>query len=403
MTGMRRADAPAGGLGRVEGMVQIEAALSTASDTRQAATEAAMAARNAGPGGPPSLAVVFASLQHAERAGEVVDAVHEAAAPEALIGCVGEAILGGGREVEAEPAVSVWMGWFPAKVETYHVHLMEAAEGMALVGWPEAAPDETHLLLCDPFSFPAEQVLRAVEQRWAGTVAVGGMASGAAQPGQTRLFLGREVVGHGAVGARLPRQVRVRTLVSQGCRPVGPAYTVTRSEENLINELGGRPPLERIREIYESVDSEDRAMLQAGLLLGVVIDEYKTDFDRGDFLVRGVLGADRETGALAVGDHVQVGETVRFHVRDARSADQDLRRRLQTLDGDAAGVLVFTCNGRGSRMFSEPDHDASMVSERLGNPPLAGFFCAGELGPVGSRNFLHGFTASLAAFYDEPG
>jgi small ligand-binding sensory domain FIST len=207
----------------------------------------------------------------------------------------------------------------------------------------------------------------------------------------------------GAVGVALTGDVEVVTLVSQGCRPIGPVLTVTRSEDNVIFELGGRPPVQRIQELYASLPEHDRELMTEGLLVGRVIDEYKTEFERGDFLVRGIIGADPESGAMAVGDAVAVGETIQFHVRDETSADEDLRSTLKAArdmvgDRAVAGGLLFTCNGRGSRMFSSPDHDAALRALELGNPPIAGFFCGGELGPVGTKNFLHGFTASMALF-----
>jgi small ligand-binding sensory domain FIST len=188
----------------------------------------------------------------------------------------------------------------------------------------------------------------------------------------------------------------MRPLVSQGCRPIGRAFTVTRAEGNVIHELGGRAPLERLQELVEASSPRDRELLGRGLHVGRVIDEYITDPERGDFLVRGVLGLDPQTGALAVGEAIEVGQTIQFHVRDAETADEDLRTLLDGANGTAAGALLFTCNGRGTRMFSVPNHDAALVSERLGGAPLAGFNCAGEIGPVGGKNFLHGFTASIA-------
>jgi small ligand-binding sensory domain FIST len=205
----------------------------------------------------------------------------------------------------------------------------------------------------------------------------------------------------------LTGEVEVVALVSQGCRPIGPVLTVTRSEGNVIFELGGKPPVQRIQKLYASLPEHDRELMTQGLLIGRVIDEYKTDFERGDFLVRGVVGADPDSGAIAAGEAVAVGETIQFHVRDEVSADEDLRTTLKVArdkvgDRTVTGALLFTCNGRGSRMFSTPNHDAALIASELGDPPIAGFFCAGELGPVGSKNFLHGFTASMALFAEGP-
>jgi len=195
--------------------------------------------------------------------------------------------------------------------------------------------------------------------------------------------------------------------VSQGCRPVGDPYTVTEAESNVIYELGGQAPLARLQELAAALPGRDRELLAQGLQVGMVINEYQAERRQGDFLIRGVVGADPESGAIVVGDEVEVGQTVQFHVRDAESADQDLRRTLEreaaTAGGHrAGGALLFTCNGRGSRLFPEPDHDAGLLAKMLGGMPAAGFFCAGELGPVGGQNFLHAYTASIALFPGTP-
>jgi small ligand-binding sensory domain FIST len=190
--------------------------------------------------------------------------------------------------------------------------------------------------------------------------------------------------------------IEIRTLVSQGCRPIGRPYVVTKADGTFVEELGGRPALERLQELAANATEAERELLQSGLHVGLVVDEHKENFTRGDFLVRNLLGADRSSGALAVGDRVSVGQTVQFHVRDADAADEDLRELLAGADAEAA--LLFTCNGRGRHLFGTADHDAGLVEKLLGPIPVAGCFCAGEMGPVGGRNFLHGFTASLALF-----
>ncbi len=385
--------------------MRIGAGLSLTPDPAAAGAGAAREALERLGGAPASLALLFASPHHADGAAAVLEAVREEAAPGHLVGCVAEAVLGGDREVEGEPAVAVWLASLPGPTEAFHLEFVRTADGGVLAGYPlEGAGPGVYLVIADPFTFPADLLLRYVNERLPGAVVMGGMASGAAGPGDTRLFLDDRVLASGAVGARLPA-VRLRPLVSQGCRPIGALYTVTAAEGNVILELGGRPPLERLREIAGRLAPSDRDALQGGVLLGIVIDEYKEEPGPGDFLVRGVLGFDPERGSMAVGEEVEVGRSVRFHVRDARAADHDLRAVLEAelarLGPDRpAGALLFTCNGRGSRLFDEPSHDAALVSRLLGGLPLAGFFCAGEIGPVGGRNFLHGFTASVALFVE---
>ena len=256
----------------------------------------------------------------------------------------------------------------------------------------------TLVLLADPFSFPTDRLLREIDATCPHLRVIGGLASAGNQPGQNRFVLGDEVFDDGAVGLLFPPGEAVTAVVSQGCRPIGHPYVVTRGERNLIHELAGRPVLERLQEIIEGLDGADRALAQRGLHIGIVVNEHKLDFDRGDFLVRGVLGIDRESRGLAVGDVVETGTSVQFQVRDAASADEDLSHLMSGYAADAA--LLFTCNGRGRRLFGVDDHDASVVSEAIAPAPVAGMFCAGEFGPVGRRSFVHGFTASVALFGD---
>jgi len=384
--------------------MKIGAALSTGPDPKAATAEAAEGARSRLDGAEASLAVLVASRHHAASVDVVSEVLRAAARPERVIGCVAETVVGGGREVEDEPAVSVWLASLPQPVETFHMEFVRTSEGGVLGGYrfgaaEQGAESNAYLLIGDPFSFPADLLLEHLNERVPGTVVMGGMASGGLGAGQTRLFLDDRVLDEGAVGARLPG-VRIRPLVSQGCRPIGNAYTVTRAEGNVIRELGGRPPLERLQELVAKLPPEDRELVGGGLHVGRVIDEYQADPGRGDYLVRNVVGMDQQSGALAVGDAIEVGQTIRFHVRDAATADEDLRTLLEQEARPAAGALLFTCNGRGSRLFPVPDHDASLVAEYLGGAPLAGFNCAGEIGPVGGKNFLHGFTASIAMLAD---
>jgi small ligand-binding sensory domain FIST len=390
--------------------MKIGAGLSTDPVTPSAAQEASLAARAGLDGRRADLALVFVSVHHAPLADQVLETVHRVASPASLIGCVGEAVVGGSREVEAEPAVSVWLGAFPDPVETFHMRFVSTQSGGAFAGWlfrpgADEGDPPVHLMIADPFTFPADLLLEHLNQAIPGALVIGGNASGGGEAGETILFRDGEVVREGAVGARLPDSVGVHPLVSQGCRPIGESLVVTQARENVVFELAGRPTLERLRETVATLAPPDRELVTEGLHVGRAIDEYKPEHGTGDFLVRGVIGADPNTGAVALGDRLQVGQTLRFHVRDAATADEELRALLQREVGDIrghpAGALLFTCNGRGTRLFPTPDHDARLVTSYLGGVPLAGFFCAGELGPVGGKNFLHGFTASLAIFVEE--
>src|SRR5712692_4371354 len=217
------------------------AGLSTLADPRAAAEEAAARAASDLGDARADLAVVFASIHHRGGAAEALDAVHRVAAPEGLIGCVAEAVIGGSHEVEGQAGLSVWLGAFDGEVSTFHMTFLRVEAGGAFAGWrfdPEDATRSLHLLVCDPFTFPVDHLLRHLNDDVPGAVVVGGMAGGPGGPGETVLFLDRSIVTEGAVGARLSGVAEMRTIVSQGCRPFGDAYVVTRAEGNLLFELG---------------------------------------------------------------------------------------------------------------------------------------------------------------------
>jgi small ligand-binding sensory domain FIST len=351
----------------------------------------------------PSFAVLFASTHFLGSEGALVAAVAQETGPIPLIGCVAQAVVGGALEVESGPAVSLWLAGGLGPVETFAMEFVRTPSGGAYGGYRfEPGGAGIHLMICDPFTFPPGDLLAHLNEHVPGTVVIGGMASGGLEKRQSSLFLDGRVLSRGAVGARLAG-ASADLLVSQGCRPVGDPFTVTRAEGNIIYELGGKSPVARLQELAAALPVRDRELLTQGVLAGMVINEYRTERRQGDFLIRAILGADAESGAIAVGDEVQVGQTVQFHVRDADSAGEDLRRTLQqeaaALGGrTATGALLFTCNGRGSQLFSQPSHDAGLLASILGEIPVAGFFCAGELGPVGGQNYVHGFTASIALF-----
>ena len=390
--------------------VRTSVGASESFDTVEAAAEAADRAR-AGLEPTCDLAVVFASGHHLAMAKWLLSEVHERLEPRAVIGCGAGGTVAGGHELEETPGIAVWAASLPgAELETMHLTAERDAQGFRLLGLPvsllepanadEAGGDESLIALCDPFSFPAEELLAAVDRSRPHVPVLGGLASASFAGGAVLLRDG-EVHSDGAVAVRL-RGVQVLPCVSQGAGPVGPEMTITSAEANVIGQLAGKPAMERLGEVISALPDHERELAAAGVLVGLVIDENRPEYERGDFLVRPIIGADRESGAIAIGEPVRVGQTVRLQVRDAASADEDLREALRAQSEalgshGAAGALLFTCNGRGSHMFEVPDHDAAAIEDSLG-VPTAGFFCAGEIGPVGGRNFLHGFTATMAVF-----
>jgi small ligand-binding sensory domain FIST len=375
--------------------------MSTDPDARVGAIEAASGARGSLEGATPELAIVFAAGAHLAAPEATLEGVQEALLPRNLIGCGAGGVLAHGRELEDGTAVVVWAAVFDGDVDTFRARVDD--EGVeAIEGLPELGAASAAILLPDPYTFPTDNALAELRESGSGTPVVGGISSARTLDGSGALFCGDEVVAAGAVGARLTG-VDVLPCVSQGATPLGPELTITASEGHVIHELAGAPPLQKVRDVVAGLAPEERALVAEGLLVGIVIDGGKPEYGHGDFLVRGLLGADPDTGALTVGATVQPGQVMRLHARDAKSADRDLHEalglRVQALgERPPAGALCFTCNGRGRGMFGTSHHDARALERELQGAPSAGFFAAGEIGPVGGENFLHGFTATVAIF-----
>jgi small ligand-binding sensory domain FIST len=385
-------------------------ALSTALDTLQALDEACAQATQQ-LAGPVDLALVFFSPHHGPAAGEIATRLQVKLGNACVLGCQGESIVGNDREIEDGLALSLWLARWSRPVEqmAFHLTLEETSEGYSLLGWPDALehadPAESAMLvLGDPFSFPADQFLHQVNEDYDGLRVMGGMSSGATHPDNTALLVGGQAVNNGAVGVLLQGQLPLRSVVSQGCRPIGKHMIITKARDNLILELGGKPALVQLQELWQELPAPDQQLVRQGLHIGRVLSEYKDGFQRGDFLVRNVIGFDRGSGAVAITERVRVGQTVQFHVRDAATADEDLHEMLQidlsAHEKRAAAALLFTCNGRGTRLFDQPHHDTRVLRGEAGPIPVAGFFAQGELGPVSGQNSMHGFTASVVLFED---
>ena len=356
----------------------------------------------------PDLVCAFVSGGEPDAVEAAGEQVARLAGAQAMVGCSAGGVIGGGRGVEGRSAVSVFVAVLPgATVRAFHLEVMPAGAGVAVVGLPERAEgDDVAVLLADPYSFPADGFVSRADAALPGLAVVGGLAHGPSGPGSTRLWVDGRSHDRGAVGVLLGGGAAVaRSVVSQGCRPVGPSMTVTAATGNVIRELAGVPALQKVEQVLAVLPPADQALASSGLQLGIALDEYADEHDRGDFLIRGILGLDPDTSGLVVGDLVEVGATVRLQVRDAEGADEDLRTRLGQFHAGTpavAGALLFSCNGRGAHLFGSSlggaDHDVQAVRRGLGTQAVAGFFAGGELGPVAGRNHLHGFTASVLAF-----
>ncbi len=348
-------------------------------------------------GTKPDLVCVFVTSGHAGALEDISGAVRAILRPRLLVAAGAGAIIGGHREVEESPGVVVWAAKTGA-IEPVRIDTRRSADGWTVEGLPGRAAqgERTLLLLADPHTFPTDGFLSRLADSAPDLTVVGGLVAGARGAGGTRLALDGRQYTDGAVGVLFGKGADVVPVVAQGCRPVGAPFVVTRADHNIVYELGGRPALERLREVVEQLDPDERARAANGLQIGVVFDESLATFGTGDFLIRNVLGADPSTGGVGVGDVVEVGRTVQFHVRDASSADLALRDALGEIEGD--GALVFTCIGRGRGLFGYPDHDADVVATSLATKATAGVFSDGEVGPVGDRNLLHAFSTSMLVF-----
>ncbi len=394
-------------------------------------------------GRPCDLALVFFSSHHTEQAEAISRDVRGFLRPVNCLGVSAESVLGGAVELERAPGIAILALALPGvRLSAFTsdsfppLDASEKEHVAVLAGGVGAAEDSAAtFVFADPFSIPVLQLLPALNQARRldsnknpiGRI-IGGLASAARAPGGNALFLDGKIARFGAVGVTLSGNIVVDTIVSQGCRAVGQPLLITRAKNNLIMQLGGRPAREVMREVVNEMEPGERGALSGGLFLGRVINEYKARFGRDDFLIRAVTGEDPASGSIAVADFVRPGQTVQFHIRDSDTATQDLSLLLdgQRLHERPAGGLLVTCNGRGTRLFSEKNHDAALVcrafghvtaGEQLAKPgtiitpsylpaggsfPLAGFFASGEIAPVGADSYLHGNSACLTLFRSKP-
>ena len=384
--------------------LRFASALSKKTDTEAAVRDLADAVRLQLGHGAIHLAFVFFSPHHTSKADLIARMIREELCVEVCLGCSGEGVIADHEELETAPALTLWASSLPrARLTPLRLAFSQIDDQIHMPGWPDSsAESSTFILLADPFTTPMHDVLSLMSDRYPNGQAIGGLAGGGRGPGDNRLMQNGEVFDGGVVAVQISGPIAIRTVISQGCCPIGERYVVTRAEQNMVFELGGKPAITRLQEVFESLEGSRRRDAHRALHIGIAIDEHRSRFERGDFLVRNLVGADQEAGAIAIGDLIQEGQTVQFQLRDAKSASDDLHVLLAA---DRAkhrnpplGALLFSCCGRGEGLFGHSHHDSKVVQERVGPIPVAGFFAQGEIGPVGGKNFLHGYTASVALF-----
>lgn len=415
----------------------MSAGVSTLKDTVSAADQACeLVAQGMGGVGLAvpdiDIAFVFFSKQHVERAPEMSAMIRRRLNATTIIGVSADSVIGGPLELEGMAGLSIMGARMPGvSVVPFTADDFPPMDSGAVtvdkLGEQIGMSDDLvfSLMLVDPFSVPLIKLLPALHKakmaRSPKAVLFGGLASASSAPGGNALLLDDQILNAGLVGVSLRGKIKVDTVVTQGCKPFGPTFVVTKAKGNLIFELGGKPAIEVIQEAVSEMPEEDREALRQGLFIGRAVSEYRDRFGRDDFLIRSIVNVDPERNAIAVADLIRPGTTIRLHARDNRTAQEDMAMLLdvQKLYDKPRGSLLVTCNGRGRRLFRERHVDSGAVfrafmpqegGEQLAKPgmkfdpsggesvPQVGFFAAGEIGPVAGECYLHGQTACVALF-----
>ena len=387
--------------------MQWASCLSTSADPNTAVDQVVEAASEQ-LGAAPDLVLAFASRHHRRHFAELAERLEDGLSQAPVVGCAAAGVIGAGCEIEDRPALSILAAHLPGvRIAPFAL----APQGVPPPGTSTASwdarlglPDGEQpcfVVIPDPYTCRVSDFVTALDQAYPESTVIGGMVSGGSIPGDNALFYGRHVHAAGVVGVALSGNLTVSPVVAQGCRPVGAPMFVTRGGGNVVAELDGRLPSEVLQELYASLSPRDQGLVRSALQLGIVMSDAQEVYEHGDFLVRNIIALDGSSGAMAVGAEIATGQVVQFHVRDAQTSAEDLDRRLaESCEGNLppAGALMFSCLGRGVGLYGEPDHDTRALRRHAGPVPVGGFFCSGEIGPVGGRTHLHGYTSAIALF-----
>ena len=358
---------------------------------------------------PVSLGLVFIAPKYFSAAEQILEILRVNAQVPLLAGCSSGSLIAGSEELEDEPGLVLGLYHLPgAKLEAHRFTQEQVEEASSGAYWhleTGVEPEHTNgwLVFADPFHLDADSWLRGWNEAYAPLPIVGGLASGDAGANATQVYLNGDVFTEGGVAISFSGTVTIESAISQGCTPIGEIWTITKADHNLIHRIGNRPAYEVLVETFNALSAEDQKKAQRNLFVGLVVNEYLEDFHRGDFLIRNLIGADQKTGSIAVGALPRTGQTLQFQRRDADAAREDMNELLQRAQTRIGGRKIYgaclcCCNGRGQYLFGDTGHDARCVNEAFGSLGLSGFFCNGEIGPIGDQSFLHGYTASLALF-----
>jgi small ligand-binding sensory domain FIST len=323
-----------------------------------------------------------------------------------FLGCSGNGIIGNGKEVEHKPGFALCFASMPeVTISPFHLLDSDLPDGddspdkwEKVVG-VEASSHPDFIILADPFSMRGQNLVNGLDYAYPGSTIIGGISSGGRQPGTNALYLDNQFVTEGTVGVSLSGNVQIDTVVAQGCKPIGNLMRVTKCDRNILEELDGKKPFDILGELYSGLSEKDISLFQNSLFLGVVMDPFEDNPGIGDFLIRNVIGADQERGIISVGEMLSEGQIVQFHLRDSKTSIENLEEMLDDYNTqeieEGSGALLFSCLGRGSYLYGTPDHDTDLFKSKVGPIPLTGFFCNGEIGPVGDTTYIHGYTSAF--------
>ena len=383
-------------------------AISESENVEEAVSECAESIKSI-VGNSPDLVFVFPSFNFSGQFKDISNALSKHFENSVIMGCSGNGVIGAGREVEHTPGFAMCAAELPeVEITPFHISDSDLPDGddppnkweNVLGVSRESRPN--FVLLADPFSVRGENLLMGMDYAYPDCKIVGGLASGGTQPGSNALYLNNITYDHGIAGVALSGNIEISTIVAQGCKPIGSLSRITKCERNILQELDGRSPFDILGETYNELNEADQKLFQNSLFLGVVMDPFESSPGIGDFLIRNIVGANPDAGQLAVGQMLREGQLVQFHLRDAQTSTENLSNMLDeyqsTPFGPETGALMFSCLGRGKYLYEEPDHDTDLFREKIGDLPLTGFFCNGEIGPVSGSTFLHGYTSSFGIF-----
>ena len=359
---------------------------------------------------PVHLTFIFVSQQFKQQYEKIPGLIRQRMDPGRFLGCSGGGIVGGGKEVEQQAAFSMTCANLPdVEIKGIYSDTMDLPnQDTAPSVWREwlgveAEKNPCFIFLADPFSFKGEEFLTGIDFAYPKSSKVGGLASGAQMQGGNALYLDDKIYRNGLIGLALSGNIRMDTIVAQGCRPIGEPVKISKCDGTLLKEMDGQPPLDLLQKVYDGLNENDKSLIQTSLFLGIEMNPLKDDPQQGDFLIRNIMAVDRAVGGIQIGAMLREGQLVQFHLRDKAMSAEDLELMLRRYGDEensrnACGALLFSCLGRGQYLYGKPNHDSDMFRDKLGDIPLGGFFCNGEIGPVGNATFLHGYTSSFGIF-----